>query len=298
MALFTKRTRPPGFTLVLGGGGARGLAHIGVLKALERERLRPRLIVGTSMGAIVGGMYAQKPNARLIEDRIKRLIQSKPFRRIVVDGFSKETTPDGVGTAAVLYGKMRRGYGLLKSAWSTGIVESDVLIDFLSHILDDGRIEECEIPFAAVACDLFAGEEVICTTGSILKAIAASSAIPGVVSPVVMNGRTLVDGAPTSTVPVLAAKRLSQLPLIAVTVTKDVVNAKPVRNAIDVMLRAGVISRMQVTRHNIEEASVVLWPKVGSYGWADFSACDEFIVEGEKAARSAIRKIKAVLDAS
>jgi len=295
MALFTKRTRPPGFTLVLGGGGARGLAHIGVLKVLERERLMPRLIVGTSMGAIVGGMYAQRPNARLVEDRIKRLIQSKPFRRIVVDGFSNETTPDGVGTASALYGKMRRGYGYLKSAWSTGIVDSEVLIDFLSHLLDDRRMEECEIPFAAVACDLFAGEEVICTTGSMLRAIGASSAIPGVVAPVSLSGRTLVDGAPTSTVPVRAAKSLSPLPSVAVTVTKDVANTKPVRNAIDVMLRAGVISRMQVTRNNLADAAVVLWPKVGDYGWADFSSCDALINEGEKSARAAVRKIRAVL---
>lgn len=295
MAIFAKRSRANGFSLVLGGGGARGLAHVGVLKVLERERLVPRLIVGTSIGAIVGGMYAQHPNARLVEDRISRLIQSKPFRRIVVDGFSKETTPDGVGTASALYGKMRRGYGFLKSAWSTGIVDSAVLMDFLSHIIDDRRIEECEIPFAAIACDLFAGEEVICSSGSILKAIAASSAIPGIVSPVSRLGRTLVDGAPTSTVPVQAAQSLSSIPSIAVNVTKDVAGSKPARNAIDVMLRAGVISRMQVTRHNLEQAAVVLWPKVGDYGWADFSSADKFIEEGENAARAAIRKIRAVL---
>jgi NTE family protein len=295
MPLFAKRPRSQGFALVLGGGGARGLAHIGVLKVLERERLIPRLIVGTSMGAIVGGMYAQKPNARLVEDRIKKLISSKPFRRIVVDGFSKETIPDALGTTSALYGKMRRGYGLLKSAWSAGIVDSEVLIEFLSQIIDDRRIEECEIPFAAVACDLFAGEEVICTSGPMLKAIGASSAIPGIVSPIVHMGRTLVDGAPTSTVPVLAARSLSPLPAIAVTVTKDVASAKPVRNAIDVMLRAGVISRMQVTRHNLEGAAVVLWPHVGDYGWADFSAFSECIAEGEKAARAGIRKIKAAL---
>ncbi len=86
-----------GFALVLGGGGARGLAHIGVLKVLEKEGLVPEFIVGTSMGAIVGGMYAQQPDARGVEDRIKRLIQSRPFRRIVVDGFANEPTPDGVG---------------------------------------------------------------------------------------------------------------------------------------------------------------------------------------------------------
>jgi len=291
----TRKTKKSGFALVLGGGGARGLAHIGVLNVLEREGLAPQMIVGTSMGAIVGGMYAQQPSAKGVEERIKRLIQSRPFRRIVVDGFANESAPDGLGTTSVLYGRMKRGYGLLKSAWSTGIVDSAVLMDFLSHLLDDVRIEECEIPFAAVACDLYAGEEVVFRTGSMLKAVCASSAIPGIVSPVSHNGRILVDGAPTSTVPVRAARSLTQLPLVAVTVTKNVVGSKPPRNAIDVMLRAGVIARMQVTRHNLEDAAVIMWPKVGEYGWADFSSCDQFVAEGERAAKTALRKIRAIL---
>ena len=282
------------FTLVLGGGGARGLAHIGVLKVLEKEGLIPRLIVGTSMGAIIGGMYAQEPNAAKVEERVTRLIQSRPFRRILMDGFAHESSPDGVGTTAALYGRMKRGYGLLKSAWSTGIVDSAVLLDFLSHLLEDGRIEECEIPFAAVACDLYAGDEVICRSGGILRAVAASSAIPGIVSPVTLNGRTLVDGAPTSTVPVHAAASLSRLPIVAVTVTKNVAGSKPVRNAIDVMLRAGVISRMQVTRHNLEHAAVALYPHVEKFGWADFSSSAQFVVEGERSAKAALRKIRAL----
>lgn len=290
-----RKSRKSDFSLVLGGGGARGLAHIGVLKVLEREGLTPRLIVGTSMGAIVGGMYAQQPSAKVVEERIKRLVQSRPFRRIVLDGFANETSPDGLGTASALYGRMKRGYGLLKSAWSTGIVDSAILMDFLSHLLDDTGIEECEIPFAAVACDLYAGEEVICKSGSILKAVAASSAIPGIVSPVSHNGRTLVDGAPTSTVAVHAALSIAPFPAIAVTVTKNVIGTKPVRNAIDVMLRAGVIARMQVTRHNLENAAVVLWPRVGQFGWADFSSCDQFIAEGERSAKVALRKIRAAL---
>jgi NTE family protein len=247
------------------------------------------------MGAIVGGMYAQQPDASMVEERIRKLIQSRPFRRIIMDGFANESAPDGVGTTSALYGRMRRGYGLLKSAWSTGIVDSAVLLDFLSHLLDDGRIEECEIPFAAVACDLYAGEEVICRSGSLLKAVAASSAIPGIVSPVSYNGRTLVDGAPTSTVPVHAARSISSLPTVAVTVTKNIAGAKPVRNAIDVMLRAGVISRMQTTRHNLEEASVVVWPRVGKFGWADFSSFDDFVAEGERSTKAALRKIRAIV---
>ncbi len=287
-------TRSRGFSLVLGGGGARGLAHIGVLRVLEREGLLPGLLVGTSMGAIIGGMYAQRPYADVVEERMKRLLRSRPFRRIIMDAFSNDGAPDNLGTVHALYGRMKRGYGFLKSAWSTGIVETPVLMDFLSHLLDDLPIQECTIPFAAVACDLMAGKEVVCTRGSILSAVAASSAIPGVVSPVVVNGRMLVDGAPTSTVAVRAARRLSSRPILAVSVTNSVQGGKPVRNAIDVVLRAGAIARMHVTDLNLSEAAIVIEPRVAAFGWADFSSCDAFIAEGERATKAALKKIRAL----
>ncbi|HTO93750.1 MAG TPA: patatin-like phospholipase family protein [Bacteroidota bacterium] len=285
------RAHGRGFSLVLGGGGARGLAHIGVLRVLEKNDLRPSLIVGTSMGAIIGGMYAQLPDARLVEERIRALIRSKPFRRIVLDAFSQEGAPDSLGTVSALYGRMKRGYSLLRSVWSPGIVQAPILIDFLSHLLDDTSFAKCRIPFAAVACDLLTGREVVCRTGSMLNAIAASSAIPGVVTPVILRGKWLVDGAPTSMVPVDAARRLSGLPAVAVTVTKSVEGSAAARNAIDVVLRAGAIARMQLAEQNLKNAAVVLRPGVGEYGWADFQSVDRFVREGEREARKVVRRI-------
>jgi NTE family protein len=282
---------PSTFTLVLGGGGARGLAHIGVLKALEREGLVPAFLVGTSMGAIVGGMYAQRPDARLVEDRMRELLQSKSFRKIGLDAFAHDGAPDGLSTVSNLYGRMKRGYGLLKSTWSTGIVEAPTLLEFLGRLLDDRSIEECAIPFASVACDLMTGQEVVCQTGSILLAVATSSAIPGVVTPINISGRLLVDGAPTSIVPVHAAQRLSPFPVVAVSVTQDVREGKPIANAIDVVLRAGAIARMQLSESNLGSADVVLRPRVESYGWADFDSHVELIAEGERAVENALHEI-------
>jgi NTE family protein len=277
---------------VLGGGGARGLAHIGVLKVLEREGLRPGLIVGTSMGAIVGGMYAQSPNAWLVEERVTRLIRSKPFRRIVLDAFSHEGAPDSLRTVSALYGRMKRGYGILKSVWSPGIVEAPVLIDFLSHLLDDVTFARCVIPFAAVTCDLLTGNEVICRAGPMLKAVAASSAIPGVVSPVRLGGKWLVDGGPTSMVPVDAALGISRLPVLAVTVTRTVKGKEKMTNAVDVVLRAGAIARLRLAEYNLRDAAVVLRPRVSSYGWADFNSIRRFVAEGERVAEHALESIR------
>ncbi len=280
----------PRFSLVLGGGGARGLAHVGVLNVLEREGLRPGLIVGTSMGAIVGGMYAQTPSAAVVQERITRLIRSKPFQRIVLDAFAHEGAPDTLRTVSQLYGRMRRGYGILKSVWSPGIVEVPVLLDFLSHLLDDVPFGKCVIPFASVACDIRTGKEVICRTGLMLKAVAASSAIPGVVSPVRLKGRWLVDGAPTSMVPVDAALEISRLPVVAVTVTRAVGGTR-MTNAIDVVLRAGAIARLRLTEYNLRDAAVVMRPNVGSFGWAEFRSVGRIIREGERVAEKALRSI-------
>jgi NTE family protein len=277
---------------VLGGGGARGLAHIGVLKVLEREGLIPGLIVGTSMGSIVGGMYAQSPNAWIVEERITRLIRSKPFRRIVLDAFSHEGAPDSLRTVSALYGRMKRGYGIMKSVWSPGIVEAPVLIDFLSHLLDDVPFARCVIPFAAVACDLLTGKEVICRTGPMLKAVAASSAIPGVIAPVNLGGKWLVDGGPTSMVPVDAALGISRLPVVAVTVTRTVKGKGRMTNAVDVVLRAGAIARLRLAEYNLRDAAVVLRPRVSSYGWAEFKSIGRFVAEGERVAEHALRNIR------
>ena len=189
------------------------------------------------MGAIVGGMYAQCANAGIVEERITRLIRSKPFRRIVLDAFAHEGAPDSLGTVNALYGRMKRGYG-------------------------------------------------------ILIAVAASSAIPGVVSPVNLKGRWLVDGAPTSMVPVDVALQISRLPAVAVTVTRSVRGTRTMTNAIDVVLRAGTIARMRLAEYNLKNAAVVLRPSVGSYGWAEFQSIRRIVAEGERVAEKALRSIK------
>jgi NTE family protein len=292
--LWWKRSRAATFTLVLGGGGARGLAHIGVLKVLEEEGLLPAAIVGTSMGAIVGGMYAQRPDAWAVENRMRSLIQSRSFQRIGLEAFSSEGIPDGYGTVERLYGRLRRGYGFVRTVWAQGIVQAPILMKFLGHLLDDVRIEQSVIPFAAVSCDLNTGSEVICNRGPIIPAVAASSAIPGIVSPVNIDGRSLVDGGPTSMVPVEAARRLWQMPIVAVTVSRNLRRTRRAANAIDVVLRAGAIARMQLTELNLRTADVVLRPRVDPYGWANFASYEKLIAEGERAARAMVGAVSSI----
>jgi NTE family protein len=283
--------RRGGFALVLGGGGARGLAHIGVLKALEWKGLVPELIVGTSMGAIVGGMYAQTGSARLVELMMKELLHSREFREVGIGSLARQKKTAGRPTMATMYRKMKRGYVLLRSGWSTGMVEDSILLRSLTRLLEDGNVQDCVIPFAAVACDLMAGREVVLRRGSILKAVAASAAIPGIVTPVRVNGRMLVDGGVTSLVPVEACRSLTDLPVVAVSVMRSLRDLELLRNVIDVVLRSKMISELALTGYALRDADVVIRPNVSSYGWADFAPLKALIRQGEKAGARAVPEI-------
>jgi len=243
------------------------------------------------MGAIIGAMYAQSGSARLVELMMKDLLRSREFREVGIGALARQKKGPGRPTMATMYRRMKRGYVLLRSGWSTGMVEDSILLDSLTRLLDSTPIQECAIPFAAVACDLMAGKEVILRRGSILKAVAASAAIPGIVTPVRLNGRLLVDGGVTSLVPVDASRSLARLPVVAVAVTRTLRGQGSLRNVIDVVLRSKMISELALTEHALRTADVVIRPNVSVYGWADFGPLEALIRRGEQAALRALPEV-------
>ncbi len=170
--------------LALGGGAARGLAHIGVIEGLEEDGIRVAGIAGTSMGSLVGALYAQGLRAREIE---------------------------GVFTA-VDWTTLGRVF--------LGSVVGEAFHDLLREVLGEARIESLRIPFAAVCCDLDSGREVVLRRGSLADACRASAAIPGMLPPLRRDEGTLVDGAIVSPVPVEAARSLDSAPVLAVHVLR------------------------------------------------------------------------------
>lgn len=178
----TPPSPPRTVTLALGGGAARGLAHIGVLRGLEEDGVRPVGIAGTSMGSIVGGLAAQgRSSAEMVE-----LMEGMDWRRV--------------------------GQILLGSVVGTRFSE------LLHELFGEQRIEELAIPFGAVCGDLETGAEVVVRRGVLADAVRASSAIPGMLTPVIWNGRTLVDGIVVTPVPTTVARSLATAPLLAVNV--------------------------------------------------------------------------------
>ena len=176
------------WTLVLGGGAARGLAHIGVLKVLEAEGLVPSAILGTSMGAVVGALYAAGLSARHLESLALSL---KPLD---------------------LLQRFLRFPGL------QGLLDSRHIETFVREVASVHRLEECRIPVAVTTVSLHRAEEWVLTRGDLARAVRASSAIPGVFSPVPYGSDFLVDGGVLDPVPVRAAHRLGHEPFVAVNV--------------------------------------------------------------------------------
>lgn len=180
-----------GLTLALGGGGARGLAHVGVLKVLHREGIAVAAVVGSSMGGLIGAMYAAGIPPVEIERDVLRLGTLKEMIRLVDIGVR----------------------------WSGLAVRGDKITDFLAERIGrELKIEELRLPFAAVAADLRSGREVVLDSGRVLDAVRATISIPGVFVPVERDGMVLVDGGILDNLPIRVARRLADGPVVAIDV--------------------------------------------------------------------------------
>ncbi|HSV94435.1 MAG TPA: patatin-like phospholipase family protein, partial [Spirochaetia bacterium] len=181
---FFKRKKRVG--LVLGSGGARGLAHIGVIKALVNNNIPIDLIVGSSSGALIGGLFASWGEIGDLE-KMARGITYKDIAEVLID-----------------------------PTWNGGLIKGNKTIEYLRNIFDDKKIEDLKIPFAAVATDVNTAETVVFDRGDMVTAVRASVSVPLVYSPVQVKGRLLVDGGVSCPVPVEIAKKMGAEVIIAV----------------------------------------------------------------------------------
>lgn len=261
---FRTQKGAPKVALVLGGGAARGFAHVGVLRILEEEKIPIDLIVGTSVGSIIGAIYASNPDSLSLEMTAFSLV-----REDLLD------------------------YSLLSI--KKGLIIGDRLEAFISDKVREPRIENLKIPFAAIATDLRTGERVILNKGSISRAVRASCAIPGIFQPVMIDNRLLADGGILEALPVPAARSLGA----DITIAVDV-GARPrevsVEDAVTAVIQAIHIASADMKRRQAELADVLICPDVKEVGSFDFNQKPLCLKRGMDAARSALPQIREVLD--
>jgi NTE family protein len=287
--LFFWRKRQP-IVLALGGGGARGFAHIGVLRVLEEEGIEISRVVGTSMGAIVGAVYAQLGEAKATEERFLKLMQDEAFRTsgLPVAG-KKKISESWLDHFAH---NIRESIAMNIAAHKRSVLSEERLFAPLNYLLRDQLVQRTKIPFAAVATDLKTGEEVILDQGGIIEAVAASASLPGFLPPRGINGRLLIDGAATSPVPIRAAKRLQSGKVIGVDVSQNLPEKPELDSVIDVVFRSFSITSCHYHDELVKEADLLIRPPVGDYHWSEFRKMKWFIHKGEYTAKEQLRAIR------
>jgi NTE family protein len=254
--------KPVRIAVVLGAGAARGFAHIGVLKILENNKIPVDMIVGTSAGSFVGSLYAYGYNAYQLQ-KIALSIEKSD----IVD----LTIPDN------------------------GFIKGDALEAYVNSMVRNTPIEKMRIPFYAIATGVPAGQEVVFGKGNTGVAVRASCSIPGVFRPTKIGDRMYVDGGVVSPVAVDAARRYGADVVIAVDISADLDTRQP-GGTIDTILQAINIMYSKLSIIQTAKADVVIRPKVGYIGSADFEKRNEAIMEGEKAALAEMPKIRGLLD--
>lgn len=267
--------------LALGGGAARAFSHIGVLEGLSKHGVPIDVVTGTSMGAIIGGMYATKPDVTAIKKRFADYIKSNEFNESGFN-FFKELDSHDEGILAEMGRRARRGVFNALMVTKTALVNEKTAAMSYAYLIKDINAEETLIPFAAVALDLESGEPVVLNRGRLRDLIAASCAMPGVLNPVRLNGQLLVDGGWAETVPIRAARQLGADFVIAVDVGESLRSFNEPRNALDVIARADALARSALNQEQIKSADVVLSPRNEVTHWADFSTSVQAIVRGEE----------------
>lgn len=255
----------PKIALVLGGGGARGLAHIGVLKVLEQESIPIDFVIGTSVGSIIGALYC----AGMKISEIERLGENT--------GWDKLTNISGAALVKLL---------MAESLLSTKKTER-----YLGKFLGDKRFEDLDIPFACVAADVQTGEKIVFKEGDVLKAIRASSTVPGLFKPVEYRHRFLVDGGLVDNLPTDVAKMMGADIIIAVPVDADFSKYK-LENVLQILNQAIYIQGKVMGEELEKNSDILIEPHVKDITAMDLWRSEECIDAGEKAARKVIVNLK------
>jgi NTE family protein len=275
MSVDTKRKK---VGLALSGGAARGFAHVGVMRVLQKEGIPIDMIAGTSAGAVMGAAYAwSQDTVRMTKDALEA-------------------------------GWLKRAPLIDPSLPKTGFIKGKKIQDLISNYVGGNiKFSDLKIPFACVATDIDTGEEIVINSGSVPEALRASISIPGIFTVVKHEGRYLVDGGLTTPVPVEVVRNMGADFVIAVNVNPDVadrmgktsqkrVSAHKEPNIFQIMMQSIYITTYSLARNSLENADIVIEPDIYNIGAGDFSKARELITRGRQAAEEAIPEIKRKLE--
>lgn len=255
--------RPPRLGLVLGGGAARGFAHVGVIQELERNGIRPDLVVGTSAGSLVAALYASGMDAAALERAALSMDEA--------------TLTDW-----------------MLPILSRGMLRGDALARYVRQAVGGRLLQDMAMPLGVLATDLGSGQGVLFRRGDAAQAVRASSAVPGVFAPVLIAGREYVDGGLVAPVPVGQARSMGAEVVLAVDISADP-QGNDASGMLGLLLQTTAIMGQSINRFELASAELVVRPALSGVGSADFASRQRSIEAGRAAMQAAMLRLKAEL---
>ena len=257
---------PARIGLALGGGAARGFAHVGVIQVLEEAGIRPDMVVGTSAGSLVAALYASGRNGAQLQQVAESLEEA---------ALTDWTLP--------IFGR--------------GALKGEALARYVSSLVNHKLIEEMPMPLGIVATDLGSGQGVLFRRGSTGTAVRASSAVPSVFQPVTIAGRDYVDGGLVSPVPVGFARQMGADLVIAVDISSPP-EGQATGDSLQILLQTFAIMSKSINRFELKDADVVVRPALAGVKSADFTAKRRSIEAGRRAMQQALPQLRAEMAAA
>ncbi|MFL2982957.1 MAG: patatin-like phospholipase family protein [Candidatus Neomarinimicrobiota bacterium] len=275
----------PSIGIALGGGGVRGAAHIGVIQELENAKVSIDVVSGVSAGAVVGAMYAYSLDGRWVEEQFRKVMSSTKFDKATSKRYIKNVKSNSS------FGKVKKiliDYALaILTLHKTSIIDNEELRNILELIIPARTFEQMQIPLKIVSTDIFSGNDIIDDSGDLIEALLQSCAIPGIMAPIEVGNKLIVDGGVSMPLPTPILKDQCDV-ILAVDIGVydfekiDRVNAK------SIIMRSNIITSNKLKARLAEEADIVIRPETKGLHWSRFDSSEILFENGKNATKSSI----------
>ncbi len=279
--------------LCLSGGAARGMTHLGVLRELEGAGLRPDMVAGASVGALIGALYAHSLDIEEVERIVLAFLRGEDFSDLRGDILVR--TREGEEQGGIFRRMLRTFrkslfYGV--SLTQLSYIPVNRLESLLAKMVPDVNIEDGKIPFACVATDIVNNRPYFILKGPLRRAIAATCSIPGFFPPIAWDGVRLVDGSWSMQNPVRLLREMGADFVVAIDIAQDMMDAPDPDNGLEVVLRSNMATRITLSELELKEADYVIRPDMRRMEWWDFKKSEACIRRGRESAAAAIAELK------
>lgn len=291
LSLFAQKKDRPKIGLVLSGGGAKGFAHIGVLKVIEEAGIKIDYIGGTSMGAVVGGLYAAGYNAAQLDS----IFRETNYDELLSDYIPRETKNfyekrnDEVYALVLPFNKYKIG---IPDALSKGLYNFNLISRITRNVRHIRDFNKLSIPFLCIGTDIETGEQVVLDKGNLARAMIASSAFPSLFSPVEYQDRFIVDGGVVNNYPIDEIRKLGADIIIGVDVQNDLLDRKGLNEATKILVQITNLHSIDKMKENILKTDIYIKPDIKDYGVMSFDRGQQIVGKGEEAAFSVFERLK------